>query len=190
MALRLCKYIVQDIAVIFDDGETSSIPAMQVSFFSIEKNFFQNFLPIFNLKAMTNKELYKKINTKKCKFKIDVRKFYVDSNGENTFNKNKVMQVGFLNNIFINTNDGDSTPYLSDAVYDRTIVNDLEQRNEYETANTEIDLYLFMEECINYRQLNDKTFQDCTIIGAIMAFAQLTEQRPILVTYPDRKSVV
>lgn len=190
MALRLCKYIIQDIAVIFDDGSTSSIPAMQVSFFSIEKNFFQNFLPIFNLKAMVTKELYKKINNVKCKFKIDIRKFYVDSNGNNNYNKNKVLQIGFINNIFINTNDGDNTPYLSDAVYDRTIVDGLEQRNEYETANTELDLYLFMEDCINYRQLNDKTFQDCTVVGAIMAFAQLTEQRPMLITYPDNKEVI
>lgn len=186
--LRLCKFKCNDIQVIFEDGSTTTIPSMNIMSYSIEKNFFDNFLPIFEVSCMVNYDLYKKINTEKCRYKIDFQKFFVRANIETTFNKNDSLFLkNYLNGIFININTGDNTPDLTNSLSTRDGSN-LDQPNNFQKSQLELSLFLFLEGCLDYTKLNNNIFQDVTIPETILGLATITEQRKIMLALPDNKS--
>lgn len=186
--LVLCKQKTDDIKVIFADGTQSTIHAMNVYFFSITKNFFDDFLPIFNLKCMVEYDLYKKINEQDCVFSLNINKFYVKSANTTTYDKKNIMTKNFINDTFINTNKGDSTPNMYQSIANRDNKTDLEKPNAFQKAQIELDLYLFQKQSLEYTKLNDNIFADCDVFGAILGLATVTKQRKLLMTYPNNLS--
>ena len=187
--LKTCKIKIEDIIAVFTDGTTITIPSSNVTYISIEKDFFNSFLPILNIKCIVSKQEYYKINTNSPKFKIDIKKFFIPSTYQ-VFDKNKLTIVykQFLKGIFINTNNVDSSP-IENSIENRKELKN-EERNDYEKANTELDLYLFTEEGLNYRKLNSTIFKNTTMFNVILALTQLTEQRNnLLLTIPDNTKI-
>lgn len=187
--LLACKVKIEDITIIFEDGSTNTIPSKNTFYMSIEKDYFNSFLPILNIKCLVNRQLYAKINKNQPKFKVTVNKFFVPANST-TFDKNSktIMYKKFISDIFINVNDLDSSPDLYESIANRQ---DLvgSNRNEMEQDNIEIDLLLFTQKSLSYRKLNSKIFKDCNITSVILALSQLTGQNKMLLTYPDNRKV-
>ena len=182
MKLQACKIRMDDILCIYEDGTSSTIPSLNVSFIRIEKDFFSNFLPILNIKALVTRDQYKKINSGVTKFKISIDKFYIDS--EHTeYNKDDytTMYSKFISDVFINVNNNDSSIDPTEEIAKNT------NQNDYEKANIEIDLMLFTEGGLNYRKLNGQIFEKCSIVDAIIGLAQITDQGKLLFSYPDNQ---
>lgn len=182
--LNVCKQKIDEIKVIFEDGSTKSILPHSISFMSIEKNFFYNFLPIFCIKAHVDYSLYKKINENKCKFKLDIYKFFIKSNSEN-FDKKTIVTKNFINDIFINTNAGDTSPDL----YENLNTNRDNEPNDFEKSQIEVELMLFQESAMNYDKLNNNIFATCNVSDAIIALASVTKQRSMVMSYPTNESI-
>ena len=186
--LTLCKYKFDNIGVIFEDGSTYTIPSRNVFYFSIEKDFFNDFLPILNVKCLVSNSIYKKVNKCITKFKISIKKFFVPVNSSTTFNKKSanIMYKKFISDVFINVNNSDSsidnTKDLKDKISKNTT------RTAIEEDNVELDLLLFTEESLNYRKLNDKIFSNGNMMNVLLALSELTNQGKILMTYPDNKT--
>lgn len=179
--LMSCKTKINDIKVIYEDGTTDTIPPMNIPFISIEKNFFYDFFPVFSIKILLDYKMYKKINNTKCKFSIDLKKFFIKSLDTN-YNKKSIMTKNFINDIFININNGDASPDLYDNLKNNS------DPTEFEKSQITMDLYLFQESAMDYTKLSNNVFKTCTVTDAILALASVTGQRPLLMTYPNNKS--
>ena len=42
--MKLCKYSIEDIIIIYEDGTTDTIPQDNIIYMYIEKDYFKNFL--------------------------------------------------------------------------------------------------------------------------------------------------
>lgn len=188
--MKLCKYSIEDIIIIYEDGTTDTIPQDNIIYMYIEKDYFKNFLPIFNIKCMITDDLYIKLNKNNPKYKVQVNKFYLNNDGT-AFDKNNstIVQQKFINDIFININKVDLSPSMMKNLYDRNDINMKDDRTELEKANKEFDLYLFKEDSISYRKLNNKIFQNTDLISTIIALSQLTDQNKLLISYLDNTDV-
>lgn len=184
--LKLCKFKCEDIQVIFKDGSTDTILSMNISSFKIEKDFLKNFLPIFELQCTVNYDLYKRINKEECKFKLNFSKFFIPSNNETTYDKRNLFLKNFIDNIFVNINDGDNTPDMTNDLGERN-GKDLEKPNNFQKSQIELDLFLFLEEALEYTKLNNNIFKDINILDTIMALATVTEQRKMMLALPDNR---
>lgn len=187
--LKSCKIKIEDIIVVFTDGTTITIPSRNVTYISIEKDFFNSFLPIINIKCVVSKQEYYKINTNSPKFKVNIKKFFLPST-EQVFDKHKLTIVykQFINDIFVNTNNVDSSP-IENSIENRKELKN-QDRNDYEKANTELDLYLFTEDGLKYRKLNSTIFKNTNMLGVLLALTQLTEQsNRLLLTLPDNNKI-
>lgn len=179
MKYNVCKIKVNDILCIFEDGNSDTIPSMNITFMKIEKNFFNNFLPILNIKALVSRNLYKKINSGITKFKIELNKFFLPN--EEDYNKNdySIMYHKFISDIFININNSDTSMDPTENIAEQA------NQNDFEKNSIMIDLLLFSEDALNYRKLNKFIFNKCTMVECILGLAQLTEQGSILLSFPD-----
>ena len=184
--LKLCKFKCDDIQVIFRDGSTDTILAMNISSFKIEKDFLKNFLPIFEVQCTVDYDLYRKINKEDCKFKLNFSKFFIPSNNETTYDKRNLFLKNFINDIFVNINSGDNTPDMTNDLGERS-GKDLEQPNKYQKSQIDLDLFLFLEEALDYTKLNNNIFKDINILDTIMAMATVTEQRKMMLALPDNR---
>lgn len=187
-SLSVCKTRADDITIIFEDGTISTIPSRNIYYYSIEKDFFNDFLPILNIKCLVTRDIYTKVNKQVAKFKVSIKKFFINSDNT-TFNKQdkNIMYKRFIDNVFINVNNTDSSIDPSKALVDD--IEKISERNELEKTTVELDLLLFTEESLNYRKLNDKIFQDANMFNTILALSQLTEQGKLLITYPDNREL-
>ena len=177
--LKITKYKINDIGLIFSDGSTDTIRSMNIGSISIEKDFFNDYLPIFNIKCTVNYNLYKKINNDSdCKFKIDLFKFFLQANKDTKFDKKNIMTKNSINNLFINTNVGDTTPDLDESLTEKS------KPNEFEKSQIELDLFLFIPEALDYK-LNTYIFENIRIFDLILALATITNQRKMMIQDPD-----
>lgn len=186
--LQACKYNMNDINVLFSDGSKQTIPAMNVYFFSIEKDYFESFMPIFNIKCLVTSEMYSKINKDdKAKFRIDIEKFFINSNTVE-MNKKNGMTKPFITNTFINLNVGDETPDIAQTISNRKDDKKADKRNEYEKSQIELDLFLVTENYNDYTIIGNKIFTECTMYEVLIALNQMTLKSKMLLTVPSNKT--
>lgn len=184
--MKICKTKIEDIKVFFTDGSTATIPCKNIYFFSIEKNFFEYFLPLLNIKCMVTDEIYKKINKDNPKYKIVINKFYIKNNNE-TFDKTStnILYKKFINDIFVNINTTDISPDLAENIANRKEQGMNDDRTELEKATNELDLFLFTPDSLNYKTFNNKVFTNVNMLSLIIGLAQITNQKHMLLSYPD-----
>ena len=185
--LKICKYKINDIEIIFEDGTTATILAMNIASFFIEKDFINNFFTIFIIKCTVNYELYKKINTENCKYKIEFDKFFLNSNINTEYNKDNIFTKSFIHSVFINENKGDNSPDLDYTIDSRDGNDSIEKPTEFTRSQIELDLCLFSERALEYTQLNNKVICDANMFEAILALADLTNQRQLMLEMPENK---
>lgn len=190
MSLEACKIIANDITIIYENGETDTIDARNIESFSIEKDFFSDYLPVFYFKCLVDSDQYKKINSNVAKFKIEIFKYFTPSSTDNTLNStnnNSVIKKKFINDIFINVNNSDTLIDPSEEFKEN--IDKESERTELEKENIEIELLLFQINALDYKKFNDKIFINTDVCHAIMALAQLTNQDKLLLSYPDNKQI-
>lgn len=188
--LSSCKIKTDDMQVIYEDGTTDTIPAKYITYISIEKDFFNDLLPILNIKCLVTRDVYKKINSNVPKFKVSLKKFFINSDNS-TFDKQSknILYKKFINDVFINVNNADNTPDPTEDIANRTNSPVKDKQNEFEKNSIELNLLLFTERGLKYRKLNSKIFKNCNVMSAILALSQLTNQGSLLMTYPDNRKV-
>src|SRR5574344_223923 len=181
MKYRASKIRVNDISVIFNDGSTETIPSLNIAYISINKDFFNSFLPIGNIKCLINYDLY---------LKIDIDKFEVPITNDTLDRVNDFyLYKKLFKGIFININNGDTTPNLNEKIANREYGTTDDTRNEFEKDNIELYLLLFKESSLQYRKVNNYVFSKCSMCSSILALLVLTQNEKILMTFPDNNKV-
>lgn len=184
--LKSCKIKIEDIDILFDDGSSITLPSRYINFISIEKNYYENFLPILYIKCLVTEDIYFILNNSNPTYSIDIKKLYVNSDEDN-FNKDSSTSVyrSFIKNTFTNVNNDDKSPNLSsDLVKDK--ISQIDPRPELEQYNREIDLLLFRTDSIDYRTLNSYVFSNCNMSSLITTLYSKTNQsNKLLLSPPD-----
>ena len=190
MAYELCKNVIDPITIIYEDGTTDTILPKNVLYFSIEKDFFNDFLPVFYIKCLISPTTYRKINSQVAKYKVSIKKFFIKSVGERTvYDKNNktIVYKKFINDVFINVNNSDTS---MDTTTDLTKeIDEISERTDLQKESIETELLLFKESSLDYKNLNDQIFSNTDVCHAILSFAQLTDQNKLLLSYPDNKNI-
>ncbi len=134
----LCKYTIDDIGIIFEDGSTATILSNNISSIFIEKDYNENFLPILAINATISPKIQAKIrqnhSTVKCKVKVN--RFLVRNSQDMG---NKKFLKPYIDDVF-NINIDDVSP-IRESLDDKTP--GYEQSPQKDATN--LTLYLFKQ---------------------------------------------
>lgn len=187
--LEVCKYIIDDLTLIFGDGTRRTISSKNVVHITIEKNFFDMYLPVFVLKCNVDHDLYKLINKDKPKYKINFKKFNMSSD-KTAIEEDRIMAKNFINGIFVNVNDSDNSPNLYENIAKENNDGREDERPSMEKDVIDMELILFKENYLtDYRTLNDVIYNNTGVINVMLALLMEAKQNRCLLSYPDNKDV-
>lgn len=160
----LCKYTIDDIGIIFEDGSTATILSNNISSIFIEKDYHENFLPIMAINTTINPKLQAKIRqnhaTVKCKVKIN--RFLVRNNQDMG---NKKFLKPYIDDVF-NLNIDDISP-IRESLDDKMTGYDQSPQKD----STNLTLYLFKQVHIDKNKqplnfiLNNATIAETFVYG-------------------------
>lgn len=107
--LNLYNYTTNDITIIYSDGTTGIIKALNVTSINIEKDFDNDFFPIFNLNVALDVATYRKITgDKNVQFRVSINKFAVKSTAEHVPSGIKYAEPVFSDVFYAMTNETDN----------------------------------------------------------------------------------
>lgn len=189
LSLEVCKYIIDDVTLIFEDGTKRTIPSKNVSHITIDKNFFDMYLPVFIVKCNVDYELYNVINKKKPKYRFNLKKFNIPSTNTD-IEEDRILAKNFINGIFVNVNDTDNSPNLYENIIKEDSINGKDERPSVEKDAIDIELILFKENYLtDYRTLSDVIYNNTSVINVMMSLLMEAKQNKCLLSYPDNKNV-
>lgn len=189
--LMLTKYMVDDIIVLFSNGDTGVIDKLNIGAVHIEKDFDNDNMPILMINAAITRELYKKIvaDKDKAKVKVTINKFNVKPKENNMGELVKYVEPALTGvfNMVINDVDLDSYTKLQNKDFDNG--RGLDNKKGIEKQNTNIDLILFKEESLDMnKQLDSYIFTNTDIITPMVFLAEKAGVKRLLITPPDNSN--
>lgn len=184
--LKICRYILSDITIIFSNGKSETIPSKNISYFIRDRKFFENYLPILILKVNVSLDLYRKINSDPdAKYKFNMNKMII---------KNNVGQVNeydgniksCINTIFKNVNTDNNTPNLASELFEVKYDTDKDKRQDVEKDTIETELILFEYNSLDkYRTNTNKIYTDTNMFNILLKLMSDAGHDKCLISYPD-----
>lgn len=174
--LSICKYDIDDIKILFEDGSIETIPRKNITFVNIVKNFFDMYLPIFTIKCNIDEPLYRKLNNSKPKYRITLKKFFIKTEDVHP-NLKLPMRSVIIDDLFVNVNDNDKSVSLSEGIRKEITKSKDDTRPDIEKDNIDMDLVLFKQSHMeDYRSLNNNIYRNGNLTSVLLALFQLTKQ--------------
>lgn len=187
--LQVTKFSIDDIVLIFGDGTTDTIPSSNINHFTIEKDFIQDYLPVFIIKCNVDYDLYKKINKhgSLLKYKVNVKKFNIPANAYNV-KDNIIVNKSFISDIFENVNTVDKSPNLYENIIKEKNSYREDERPDIEKSAMNIDLILFKQDNLKDYRTNTKYIYNNTQIAPVMIdLLDSANKSNCLMSYPDNR---
>ena len=158
---NLIKYKVDNMDILFENGDIESIGSSWVTHLYIEKDFDNLYFPIFNISVVIKDELYDRINRENetVQFRLRIVKNIYDSN-------NKLLQYElYCNKLFRCFMDKET------VIKDNEQVKDKKDTEETESANYRSNprsFYLFTDDVLNCKNMFNLSIKDADLTDLVI----------------------
>lgn len=177
---NLIKYKVDNMDILFKNGDIVTIGSSWVTHLYIEKDFDNLYFPIFNISVVIKDELYDRINRENetVQFRLRIVKNIYDSD-------NKLLQYElYCNKLFRCFMDKET------VIKDNEQVKDKKETEETESANYRSNprnFYLFTDDVLNCKNMFNLSIRDADLTDLVIYLLGESKITNVLMSKLDNK---
>lgn len=177
---NLIKYKVDNMDILFKNGDIVTIGSSWVTHLYIEKDFDNLYFPIFNISVVIKDELYDRINRENetVQFRLRIVKNIYDSD-------NKLLQYElYCNKLFRCFMDKET------VIKDNEQVKDKKETEETESANYRSNprnFYLFTDDVLNCKNMFNLSIRDADLTDLVIYLLGESKVTNVLMSKLDNK---